>query len=96
MQPDSKTYDFTSICSPDPVVENLTEKCLRYHNDFLKEEKVQKQKQDIVYAKELIENKRKTEQKILKQSLNQISYFNIPTLRTIKTILLFQSVGMLK
>ena len=63
-----------------PVVENLTEKCLRYHNDFLKEEKVQEQKQDIVYAKELIENKRKTEQKILKQSLNQISYFNIPTL----------------
>ena len=63
-----------------PVAENLGEKCLRYHNDFLKEEKVQEQKQDILYAKELIENKRKTEQKILKQSLNQISYFNIPTL----------------
>ena len=69
--------------------EHHSEACLAmvklHHNDFLKEEKVQEEKIDILHAKELLENKRKAEQKILKQSLNQISYFNIPTLRTIKT-----------
>ena len=55
----------------------------RKHNSFLEKEKAQIRQQERVHAQKLKEREEKAEKKILRESLNQVSYFTIPTLKTI-------------
>jgi len=55
----------------------------RKHNPFLEKEKAQIRQQERVHAQKLKEREEKAEKKILRESLNQVSYFTIPTLKTI-------------
>ena len=59
--------------------------CKARHATFLNEEKEAARQQDLVYAQKLQEKEERAAQKILRESMNQISYFTIPTLRTIRT-----------
>jgi hypothetical protein len=55
------------------------------HNYFLEQEKEQIKQQERTHAQKLKEREEKADKKILRESLNQVSYFTIPTLKTIKS-----------
>jgi hypothetical protein len=55
----------------------------KYHIRFLEQEKEQMRQQDRAHAQKLEEREEKSEKKILREPLAQVSYFTIPTLRAI-------------
>jgi hypothetical protein len=55
----------------------------KYHIRFLEQEKEQMRQQERAHAQKLKEREEKAEKKILRESLAQVSYFTIPTLRAI-------------
>ena len=57
----------------------------KHYSSFMVEDKERKEKQDLARAKMLREKELKAEDKLVRNSLNQISYFTIPTLRTIRS-----------
>ena len=57
----------------------------RHHKRVFAEEKELIRRQDISNAERFKEKERRAANKILRDALNQISYFTIPTLRTITT-----------
>jgi hypothetical protein len=61
------------------VVLNVVKK---NHNSFLEQEKEKIRQHERI--QKLKEREEKAEKRILRESLNQVSYFTIPTLKTIK------------
>jgi hypothetical protein len=57
----------------------------KHYSSFMVEEKERKAQQDLARAKVLREKELKAEDKLVRNSLNQISYFTIPTLRTMRS-----------
>jgi hypothetical protein len=57
----------------------------KHYSSFMVEEKERKGKQDLARAKMLREKELKAEEKLVRNSLSQISYFTIPTLQTIRS-----------
>jgi hypothetical protein len=64
-----------------------TEACIavtkKYYRTFLDEEERLKTEQDLAHARILKNKELKAEEKVMRNSLNQVSYYSIPTLRTI-------------
>ena len=58
----------------------------KYHDQFSAEEDEQLRQQELSYAEKLRTKELQAQAKLLQDSLNQVSYFTISTLRTIKTV----------
>jgi hypothetical protein len=77
-------FDNTPIFWKDVHSEACIAMTKKYHTRFMSDEKEQMRQQELAYAEMLRDKELKAEAKLLRQSLTQISYFTIPTLRTIK------------